>query len=92
MNRNSGIGLTVFGVVLLIVGAIMRYAITARTAGFNIHQAGVIMLLVGIGIIVLSLVILALGGRRRSTVRTDVRDTPSGHQRTEQRDDWDAPR
>jgi hypothetical protein len=36
----------------------------------------------------LSLIILALGGRSRSTMRTDVRETPSGQQRTEQRDDW----
>jgi hypothetical protein len=51
-------------------------------------QAGIILLLVGIGVFVVSLLILALGGRSRSTVRTDVRETPSGQQQTEQKDDW----
>jgi uncharacterized membrane protein YidH (DUF202 family) len=91
MNRSSGIGLTVFGIVLVTVGAIMRFAVSAHAAGFNIHTAGVILLLVGVGIVVLSLIILALGGKSRSTTRTDVRETPSGQQRTEQRDDWGKP-
>ena len=83
MNRGSGIGLTVFGIVLVTVGAILRFAVTAHASGFNIHTAGIILLLVGIGIVVLSLLILALGGKSRSTMRTDVRETPSGQQRTE---------
>ena len=91
MNRSSGIGLTTFGIVLVVVGAVMRFAISAHASGFNIHTAGVILLLVGIGLVVLSLLILVLGGRSRSTTRTDVRETPSGQQRTEQRDDWDKP-
>jgi hypothetical protein len=62
--------------------------VSAKTHGFDIHQAGVILLLVGIGVLVLSVLILALGGRSRSTRQTDVRETPSGQQRTEQRDDW----
>jgi hypothetical protein len=88
MNRTSGIGLMVLGIVFVVVGAIMRFAVTAKTSGFNIHMAGVILLLVGIGVFVVSLLILALGGRSRSTMRTDVRETPSGQERTEQRDDW----
>jgi uncharacterized membrane protein YidH (DUF202 family) len=91
MNRSSGIGLMVLGVVLVVVGAIMRFAISAKTSGFDIHQAGVILLVVGIGVVVVSLLILALGGRSRSTTRTDVRETPSGQERTEQRDDWSTP-
>ena len=84
-------GLLALGVVLVVVGAIMRFAVSVHTKGFNIHTAGVILLLVGIGVVVVSLLILALGGRSRSTTRTDVRDTPSGQQRTEQRDDWSTP-
>ena len=91
MNRSSGIGLTAFGLVLVVVGAIMRFAVSARASGFNVHEAGVILLLVGVGIVVLSLLILALGGKSRSTTQTDVRETPSGQQRTEQRDDWGKP-
>jgi hypothetical protein len=88
MNRNSGIGLMVFGLVLVVVGAIMRFAVSAQTSGFNIHKAGIILLFVGIGIFVVSLLIFAFGGKTRSTTRTDVRETPSGEERTEQRDDW----
>jgi Domain of unknown function (DUF6458) len=88
MNRSSGIGLMALGIVMVVVGAIMRFAVSAKTSGFDIHQAGVILLLVGIGVFVVSLFIIVLGGRSRSTVRTDIRETPSGQQQTEQKDDW----
>ncbi len=91
MDRNSGIGLMGFGIVLVVVGAVMRFAVSAHTSGFNIHTAGVILLLVGIGIFVLSLLLIALGGRSRSTTRTDVRETPSGEERIEQQDDYRTP-
>ena len=77
-----------FGIVLVVVGAIMRYAVSAKTSGFDIHKTGVILLLVGIGVFIISLIVLALGNRSRSTTRTDVRETPSGQERTEQRDDY----
>jgi len=77
--------------VLVVVGAIMRYAVSAHASGFSVHKAGVILLLVGIGIVVVSLLIVALGGRSRSTTRTDVQATPSGQERTEQQDDWRTP-
>jgi hypothetical protein len=88
MNRSSGIGLMAFGIVLVVVGAIMKFAVSAKTSGFSINKAGLILLLVGIGVFVLSLVMLVLGGRSRSTTRTDVRETPSGQERTEQKNDW----
>ena len=88
MNRTSGMGLMALGIVLVVVGAIMRFAISAKTSGFNIHTAGVILLLVGIGVFVISLIVLALGNRSRTTTRTDVRQTPSGQERTEQQDDY----
>lgn len=91
MNRNSGIGVLVFGIVLVVVGAIMKFAVTAHVSGFNINTAGVILLWVGIGLFVVSLLIIVLGGRSRSTTRTDVRQTPSGEERTEQQDDWRTP-
>jgi uncharacterized membrane protein YidH (DUF202 family) len=91
MNRSSGIGLLVFGIVLVVVGAIMRYAVSATTSGFDIHQAGFILLLVGIGVSVVSLFIVAMGGRSSSTTRTNVRETPSGQERIEERDDRSMP-
>lgn len=77
----------VFGVLLLVVGAIMKYAVTATTSGFNINTAGLILLLVGIGVFVVSLLIIAMGGRSSSTTRSEVRETPTGQERIEHRDD-----
>lgn len=47
MNRSSSMGLLVFGIVLGVVGAILRYAVEVTPDGFDIHAAGVIMLVVG---------------------------------------------
>jgi hypothetical protein len=88
MNRNPGVGVMVFGVVLVVVGAIMDFAVSATTSGFDIHKTGVILLLVGIALFVVGLLIFVLGSRSRSTTKTDVRETPSGQERTEQKDDW----
>ena len=84
-------GVMALGIVLVVAGAIMRFAVSARTHGFDIHKAGLILLWVGIAVFIISLLVLALGGRSRSTTRTDVRETPSGQERTEQRDDWSTP-
>jgi hypothetical protein len=81
-------GLMALGIVLVVVGAIMKFAVSARTHGFDINKAGLILLLVGIAVFVVSVLVFALGGRSRSTTRTDVRSTPSGQERTEKRDDW----
>jgi uncharacterized membrane protein YidH (DUF202 family) len=91
MNRNPGIGLTSFGIVLVVVGAILRFAVSVHTSGFNIHKVGDILLLAGILLVILSVLVIVMGARSRSTTRTEVRETPSGQQRTEQRDDWGAP-
>jgi uncharacterized membrane protein YidH (DUF202 family) len=88
MNRNSGIGLTAFGAVLVIVGAILRFATTVTTSGFNVHKIGDILLVVGILLVAISIFMITMGSRSRSTTRTEVRDTPAGQQRTQQRDDW----
>jgi uncharacterized membrane protein len=88
MNRNSGFGLTTFGIVLVVIGGILRFAVTVHTSGFNIHKVGDILLLVGILLVILSVFFIVMGSRSRSTRTTEVRDTPAGQQRTEQRDDW----
>jgi hypothetical protein len=88
MNKTSGMGIMALGIVLVVVGAIMTFAVLASTSGFDIHKAGVILLLVGVAVFVISVVVLVVGGRSRSTTRSDVRETPSGQERTEQRDDW----
>lgn len=90
MTRSSGGGLLGLGVILAVIGAILRFAASVHTSGFNIHKIGDIMLVVGIIAFVAGLIVVALGTKRRTTTRTDIRETPRGEQRVEQRDDWGA--
>jgi len=85
MKRTSDMGLLVFGIVLSVVGAIMRFAVEVTTEGFNIHTAGVIMLVVGILASVVALVLLGLNRTSRSTMTERILETPTGQVRTEQR-------
>jgi hypothetical protein len=75
-------------VVLVVIGAILRFAITVTTSGFNLHKVGDILLLVGIVLAVLSIMLIVMGSRRRVTTRTDIRGTPTGEQRVQEREDW----
>ena len=87
INRTSSMGLLVFGIVLAIVGAILRFAVKVTTTGFDIHQAGVILLWVGIAVAVVALVLLVVGSRSRSTMTESTRETPTGQVRTQERSD-----
>jgi hypothetical protein len=87
-TRTTGGGLMGLAVVLVVIGAIMRFAVTVTTSGFNIHKVGDILLLVGIILAILTVALIAMSSRRRVTTRTDVRGTPSGEQRVEERQDW----
>lgn len=87
MRRTSDMGLLVFGIVLAVIGAIMRYAVEVTTEGFNIHTAGVIMLIVGILASAVGLVLLAMGRTSRSTTTERTLATPTGQVRTEERSD-----
>jgi hypothetical protein len=80
-------GLLVFGIVLGIVGAIMRFAVKVHTTGFNIHMAGVILLVVGIAAALIGLVLLFAGSRSRSTMKESTQETPTGQVRTQERFD-----
>ena len=57
---------------LIAIGAIMRFAITARGHGFNVHTTGVILLIIGVIGAVLSIAFWAswggFGHSRRSTL------------------------
>jgi uncharacterized membrane protein len=87
MNRSSGASLLGLGIVLVIVGAILEFAVTATAKGFSVHTVGIILLSVGIVAFVLGLVFMITGGSRRTTITNDVRNTPDGQQRVvEQRD------
>lgn len=87
-NRTTGGGLLGLAVVLIVIGAILRFAVTVTTSGFNIHKVGDILLVVGIILAVLCIVLLVMSSRRRTTSRTDIRDTPTGEQRVHERQDW----
>src|SRR5215470_7936753 len=91
MNRSSAIGLTSFGMVLVVVGAILRFATSVHTSGFNIHKVGDIFLLAGILAFVVGLVILAMGARSGSTAGPEGSGAPSGQPGTHERDDWGRP-
>lgn len=65
------------GVLTFALGAILRYAVTVQTSGFNLHTIGDILMVVGVVLIVLSLMFWSSWGgfnRRRTTVirRDDV--------------------
>jgi sulfite exporter TauE/SafE len=73
-----GLGTSIF---LIAVGAILRFAVSVSTRGFNLHTVGVILLIVGIFGVVISLFWMTVWADRRRTVSTisrrevPVRDT-----------------
>lgn len=87
MNRGTGTGFLGLGIVLLIVGALMRYAVTATTDGFSINTAGVILLWAGIVAFILGVTFIVAGSQRRSVSQSSVQQTPTGEVRTEERID-----
>lgn len=70
------------------LGAILDFAVSVQTTGFNINEVGVIILIVGIVTFAIGLALLAVGSRSmHSTVREDVRNVPGGQSRIIERDD-----
>ncbi len=53
--------------LLIAIGAILRFAVTVSTSGFNIHTVGVILMIVGAVGFVLSLVYMTMWDRRERT-------------------------
>jgi membrane-bound ClpP family serine protease len=81
MSRGTGTGLIGLGIVLVVIGAILKYAVTVTTTGFNINAVGVILLVAGICSVVLGSVMFAVGASRKTTTRESVQYTPSGSER-----------
>jgi len=80
-----------FAVVLGVVGAILEFAVTVTTSGFSINTIGMILLIAGIVLFVMSLGILAMGSGRRTTIHEDVHRTPGGSERIyDERDNLSA--
>ncbi len=82
MNRGAGTGLIGLGIVLAVIGAILDWAVTVTTTGFNINSIGVILLVVGICSIVIGGAVFLAGSTRRETTRESVQYTPNGRERT----------
>ena len=59
--------------VLIAIGAILKFAITWSTSGINLSNVGVILMIVGFAGLVISLV-MANNARRGEVVRTTVRE------------------
>ncbi len=89
MNRAAGTGLMALAVVMVVVGAILEFAVTVTTTGFSINTIGMILLIVGIVLFFVSLFVLIAAGSRRSTTYEDVHVTPGGQRRVvDQRDNF----
>jgi uncharacterized membrane protein len=91
MGTGTGSGLIGFGVVLAVVGAIMRYAIEANPTGFDVVTAGGILLLVGVLAVLVGLMLVVMGSRRSTTEREQITATPHGEERVTEREGWVGP-
>jgi uncharacterized membrane protein YidH (DUF202 family) len=67
MNRTSSLALLVFAIGVAVLGVIMRFAVEVTTTGFDTHQAGIIMLVVGIALALVALILLVVVSKNRST-------------------------
>jgi uncharacterized membrane protein len=58
-------------IFLIAVGAILRFAVSVSTSGFNLHTIGLILMIVGIVGVVISLIWMTVWADRRhaGTVR-----------------------
>jgi hypothetical protein len=87
MSRSAGTGLIGLGIVMVVIGAVLRYAVTVTTTGFNMNAVGVILLVVGICSVLIGAATFAAGSSRRATTRESIQYTPGGRERVvEQRD------
>jgi len=71
LTKEGGMGLGT-SIFLIAVGAILDFAVTVSTPGFNIHTVGVILMVVGVIGLVLSMLFWgSWGGFHRQAVYSD---------------------
>jgi len=87
MYRGTGSGLLAFGIVLMVIGALMRYAVTVTSDGFSIHTAGIILIFAGVAVFIIGVTLLLFGSQRRSISQSSIEQTPRGAIRTDERID-----
>jgi beta-lactamase regulating signal transducer with metallopeptidase domain len=62
-------------ILLIAIGAILKYAVTAHVSGIDIQTAGTVLLIVGVVGLILSVIYTFYGSRQRRDVRVvDERD------------------
>jgi Zn-dependent protease with chaperone function len=62
-------------ILLIAIGAILRWAVTATISGFNIQTAGTVLLIVGVIGLILSIIYTFAWSRRETVVYDDPRST-----------------
>ena len=66
-----GIGTSI---LLIAIGAILRFAVHVSTSGFSIHTVGVILMIVGVLGLIVSLLVGSMWADRRRGGTTVVRE------------------
>ena len=66
-----GLGTSIF---LIALGAILRFAVSVTTRGFNIHTVGVILMIVGVLGLIITLLWMTMWADRRRTRTVRRRD------------------
>ena len=69
-------------IVLIAVGAVLKYAVTASLSWINIQTVGLIMMIAGIVGLVISLLYMALWADRTHPARDPRLDPPPPRERT----------
>jgi uncharacterized membrane protein YidH (DUF202 family) len=90
MNRTTGTGFIAFGLVLVVVGAVLRFAMTASTDGFDTEAVGMIAIIAGVVAALIGLLLFFMGSKHTSTMRENVVQTPGGSERIQERDDFNV--
>lgn len=70
-------------IALIVIGAIIAFAVDYQVAGINLNLIGFILMIAGVVLLIISLAV-AFGGRRTTTTTRSGIDPASGEQITRQ--------
>jgi hypothetical protein len=71
-------------------GGLLLFAMTVSTDGFDMQAVGMIALVAGVTAALIGLLLFFMGGKRSSTLRENVVQTPGGTERIQERDDFNV--
>ncbi|MBB4934228.1 putative membrane protein [Lipingzhangella halophila] len=63
-----GIGV---GIFLIVIGAVLRFGITADIAALDLDAIGIILMLAGLAVVLLTMILMVLRRDRQENVRSD---------------------